>query len=271
MRSTPTIARDSNTNLSIGFGSTTTITQSAGSLEIGAGASVTVRHFNVAGGVATLDGTLQNLSGRPTLNVSGGALTGFGQIVRGDLSLEGGTFSPGNSPGTFSVSEGNATFAGGGRFAFEIDNATGLAGVNWDLLSIARFDLENPNGIGGGLNITATGADRFTLLVISQIGGNVAGPLANFDPTQDYSFIFATTTHGIAGFDAFAFDIDLGGFANAYLGLWSVAQLGNDLSLVYTYDPNIPDSAVPEPSTYASIAGVAALGLALWRKRRTVR
>lgn len=39
-----------------------------------------------------------------------------------------------------------------------------------------------------------------------------------------------------------------------------------------TYASNLGSgSAVPEPSTYAALAGIAALGLAMWRRRRRVR
>ena len=35
------------------------------------------------------------------------------------------------------------------------------------------------------------------------------------------------------------------------------------------YADNFSVSAIPEPSTYAAIAGAGVLGLALWRRRQT--
>jgi len=245
-------------DLSAGVGSATTITQAAGSLTVGAGATVTVRHLNIIGGAMVLDGVMQNFSGAPTLTLSGGSLSGSGQIFRGNLVLNGGTFSPGNSPGTFGVQQGDATFAGGGTYRFEINNATGAAGTNWDLLSVGLIDPAHPSG--GHLNLTATSGNKFTLLLVSLLPDNSAGSVINFNPTTSYAYTFASASEGIVGFNAAAFTVNTSGFANAYNGSWSVAQSGTNLNLVYT--------AIPEPSACAALAGLAGLGLAFVRRRR---
>jgi hypothetical protein len=84
---------------------------------------------------------------------------------------------------------------------------------------------------------------------------------ANFDTTQDYSFVFATAG-SISGFNPALFTITGGDDPAAFTGTWSVAQSGNQLLLNYT-----GGSAIPEPSTCAALAGLAALGLAAWRRR----
>lgn len=54
-----------------------------------------------------------------------------------------------------------------------------------------------------------------------------------------------------------------GGYASTYLGSWNYggASLNARLSITAT--------AVPEPSTYAVLFGLAALGLAAWRRRQS--
>ena len=70
-----------------------------------------------------------------------------------------------------------------------------------------------------------------------------------------------TASGGITGFDADAINLDLTNFVNPnVLADWQVQNIGNDISLVY----------VPEPSTYAALAGLAVLGLA-WKRRRQRR
>ncbi|MDI1248357.1 MAG: autotransporter-associated beta strand repeat-containing protein, partial [Lacunisphaera sp.] len=183
--------------------------------------------------------------------VSGGTLSGSGTI--GALTIaSGGTFSPGNSPGTFNA--GNTTWAGGGTYLWELNNADGTPGADpgWDLLSIS-----------GTLTLTASSGNPFNLDLTSLTLGNVAGEAANFTTNENHTFLIASASGGITGFSADKFNLDATGFANDLAGgSWNIAQSGNNLNLVYT-----AASAIPEPSTYAALAGLGALGLALWRRR----
>jgi autotransporter-associated beta strand protein len=179
---------------------------------------------------------------------SGTMLSGFGNT--GELEVGSGSFlSPGASPGTLNAA--NTTWAGGATYLWEINNATGTAGTGWDLLNIT-----------GSLAISATSANPFQLDLISLTLANTAGPAANFNAAQNHTFLIASTTAGVTGFDPAAFAVDTSSFANPFGGIWSVALSGNDIQLNYSV------SAIPEPSTYAAFAGLAALGLAGWRRRR---
>jgi autotransporter-associated beta strand protein len=178
----------------------------------------------------------------------GATFSGTGSVVALTVG-NGGTVSPGASPGTLTVN-GAATFAAGGTFTFELNNALGTAGTNWDLLSVS-----------GSLAITATPASKFTLDLVSLTALNAAGAAANFDASLPYSFNFVTATGGISGFNTNAFAVDTSAFQNAFSGTWSIAASTNALAL--TYSP----SAIPEPSTYAALAGLAALAVALHRRR----
>lgn len=201
------------------------------------------------------DGTLVvNGSVAGEVVVQSGASVG-GRGVIGALTLgSGSTISPGNSPGTLHA--GDTTIAGDTTFHFEVNNATGTPGTNYDLLAIS-----------GTLTLTATSANPLTIDVTSlALLDNTAGLAANFDPAATYSFTFLTTTGGITGFAADEFLVTTTNFENPFTGTWSVALTngGYDLTLNYAGVA----SAVPEPSTYAAIAGTGALGLAAWRRRK---
>jgi hypothetical protein len=220
---------------------------------------VSTGHVSAFGtGAVTVDGStaVLNLAGTTIANAvslaNSAKLTGSGGV--GALSLSGGgQISPGASPGTLTA--GATTFAGGGIYTWEINNATGTVGTNYDLLSIT-----------GGLAITATSGSPFTINLTSLLANNTAGSVINFNNTTNYSYTVATASSGITGFGAENFSLNTSGFVNALGGgSWSIAQSGNDLNLIFT-------SAIPEPSTYAMLIGAGALAVAAWRRRgRTAR
>ncbi len=183
---------------------------------------------------------------------SSGTLSGTGTL--GGLTVNaGGTVSPGASPGTLSA--GNTTFNSGGSLKWEINNATGTAGTNWDLLSIS-----------GSLTVASTSGNPFALRLTSLLANNTAGQVINFNSAQNYSYTIATASSGITGFSASAFTLDTSGFANPLNGgSWSLAANGNNLNLNFT------PSAIPEPSTYAAILGAVALLLAAHRRKNRSR
>lgn len=199
----------------------------------------------VTGGELKLTGTVANSA----FTVAGGTLSGTG--TTGALTIaNGGTFAPGNSPGT--LHSGNTTWAGGGNYLWEINDATGSAG------SDPGWDFANINGV---LSLTATAESKFTLQLVSLTLANTAGFAANFNPAENYSFTIASASGGITGFNSSYFAINASGFTNALNGgTWSVAQNGQNVDLVFT--------AIPEPSTYAALLGLAALALAGWRRTR---
>ncbi|MEY2882049.1 MAG: hypothetical protein RLZZ15_4429, partial [Verrucomicrobiota bacterium] len=88
-----------------------------------------------------------------------------------------------------------------------------------------------------------------------------AGAAAGFDPASSYSFNFVSAG-SITGFSADKFSLNTGGFTGS-TGTWSIAQSGNSLNLLYA-----AGAAVPEPSTYAALAGAGALAFAIYRRRK---
>ena len=170
----------------------------------------------------------------------------------------GGRLVPGNSPGT--VTAGTAEWDGGGTYVWEINDATGTAGLvtsGWDVLNVT-----------GELEITATFSNPFVIDLHTLTLGNVAGDMANFDPYQDFTWTIATADAGITGFIESAFTLNKDNFDNTFDALNSQFSLalGNgdtSLNLVYTYF----GPPIPEPSTGLLVAaGILIMRLA--RRRR---
>ncbi len=206
---------------------------------------------SVAGGKLIVSNTSGSATGTGTVTVSSGGILGGSGFISGPLVLgAGGTVSPGNSPGNLSV--GPTTFAGGATFAFDLNDAQGSPGTNWDLLSIS-----------GTLTITATSASPFVINLVSLDSANNPGLAQNFNPAQSYSWQFVTST-GITGLTApDVFDFSTSQFQNSLAGgTFGVSQVGNSLFLDFT--------PVPEPSTWALLSlGAAALAFGAWRRRRS--
>jgi hypothetical protein len=115
--------------------------------------------------------------------------------------------------------------------------------------------------IDGTLDLSLLTVDGFTIDIDSLSGASPGDALnfveLNHVPEIDYSFIIASATDGISGFDAGDFTLDDSGFNNAGW-LWSIRADTNNIYL----DVNF----VPEPSSTA-LLGLGGLMLALRRRR----
>lgn len=251
----------------------TTLTKAGtGNQQLGGATNVT--DVNVNGGALTIDGAgVLTVTGTATvaggnLVIDGGELkyNGSGDLVgtvtfnsgmlsgtnwNGGLSgLSVGTgiiLAPGNSPGQ--ATTGSQTWADGGAIEFEINDADGSAGVNWDNIAIS-----------GALDVSGLSVDGFTLELISLDAGNAAGLLPNFDEFTTYSWEIASFGSIVGTFTSDLIDVDTTAFQDPFTGTFAVNQSGNSLFLDYT--------PVPEPSTYALLFASAIGALVMYRRRR---
>ena len=225
-----------------GGGSRTTV-NSGGQLNADSDASGIALDLN--GGLLVNNGTVSG-----TTNVYYGSLA-QGDGVYGPVNVyNGGTFKPGNSPG--SVTTGASTWNPGGKYLVEMNDATGMAGTNWNLWNI-----------DDSLTITAGTASngQFTIALESENGGS-PGLAMDFDPAASYAWPIAET-NGASGFDPAVFAVDTSGFSNNLDGgQFNVAEAGNTVELLFT------PLATPEPSALALLAAGACGLLAWWRRRR---
>ncbi len=236
----------------------------------------------VAGGLLVNNGGVFDTVGAGT----GTIIAEFGALVKGAgfyqntvKTQNGGKFQTGNSPG--SATFGNFVFGPGGvsNYIFAIDDATGTAGPSpgpsglvsgWGLIKAVQVAL-GATATSGNFTWTATPSNPLTVAIDTlvnptTVGTDVAGPMADFDPTQSYSWTAARWTGTYSGpTDAATLNadtsFDTSGIVNPIAGTfgWSLDAADQTLSLIYT------PSSVPEPGTLA-LAGLAAMGLA-WRRR----
>lgn len=210
----------------------------------------------VSAGRVLVNNTTGSGTGTGAVTVNGGTFGGKGTITGGLTLNSGSRISAGDSAGASRVgtfTSGDQTWNGGAAMDWEINDATSIAGTGWDLLSI-----------NGTLAINATSGNKFTIDISTLTLANVAGNAANFNDATGYTWTIATTTGGITGFDASAFDLITTGFSNPLNGssqfFISLVDGGNGLAITY----------VPEPSTIAlGLIGAGVIAGRLFRRRNT--
>jgi hypothetical protein len=166
------------------------------------------------------------------------------------------------------------TWNAGGNYNWQIYDATGAAGLGWDLITG-----------GGSLDLSGLdSANKFNLNLwsLSSIVPDFGGPALNFDNTQSYTWSILRMSGGVTGFDNDYFNINVGatngteGFLNS-LGGGSFSLVtydagdGSPIDLNLVFTPGGVNPGVPEPGTWAAgalLAGGAAL--MRWRKRKQV-
>jgi autotransporter-associated beta strand protein len=212
------------------------------------GANVYTGGTTVNGGSLVVNGSV----GTVTVN-DGGSLGGSGTV--GALSLNsGGLLNPGNSPGTLTAA--SSIWGSGSTYEWQIDNATGTAGLNWDLFSVVdALDLSalsstaQMNLVLESLSIanfsTSTAYDNW---VIAQAGSFIGTGLAD---GTDVTSLFNINTAAFNG----------GSAANLPNGGFQVVT-GTEGSL-----RTLTLMAVPEPST-GSMLGLGLAGLVVTRLLR---
>jgi len=174
-----------------------------------------------SGAELKVNGLINTLS---TTTISGGILSGSGAL--GAIVINnGGTVSPGNSPGTLTVT--SASFDNGSIIKLELSNdkaAGGVPGTDWDRLAVL-----------GALDLSGVATGGLTLSIQNY---NYKGP---WDGSVNHTFDAFMTFETIKGFsaDKCAFDVDSAFFTGS--GTWSVVKNSNQLDLQYM--------AIPEPAS----------------------
>jgi autotransporter-associated beta strand protein len=205
-----------------------------GTLSVTAGATLsgtTVRVAPSTGNTGTL--SVNGTVGAVVVSTRG-ALTGGGTV--GAVTLQSGSsLKPGNSPGLLTAA--SATFQAGSTYVWEINDATGAAGTNWDVFSVT-----------GALDMSALSSSSKMNLVLESLS------IANFSATSSYNWVLVQAGSFIgtgleSGADVTSyFNIDTTGF---YGGILPAEKF----QVVASTDNNnlrtLNLMAIPEPSTSA--------------------
>jgi autotransporter-associated beta strand protein len=224
-----------------------------GTISVTNGAVLTGTTVRVAPSIGNSGTLLVNGTAGAVVVSARGILAGGGTV--GDVKLENGSFlKPGNSPGLLTAA--SSTWAAGSTYNWEIDNATGTAGTNWDVFSVTgALDLSalssnaKMNLVLESLSIanfsTSTAYDNW---VIAQAGSFIGTGLAD---GTDVTSLFNINTAAFNG--GAASNLPNGGFQ---------VLTGTEGSL-----RTLTLMAVPEPST-GSMFGLGLAGLVATRLLR---
>ncbi len=190
---------------------------------------------SVTAGTLLINGNFAAATGNVT--VSGGTLGGSGVIGGATTIQAGGTLAPGNSAGVLTFGNGLTL---GGSTLMEINGLT--RGTQHDGINVTGGAL----AYGGSMSIVfgsafLTGNTSFDLF---QFANTPSGNFSSVSSTAFYQFTL-NSGNSFNGADQFG-------------NTWSFNHSTGDLFF----------TAIPEPSAFAALAGLGALGFAALRRRR---
>jgi len=241
------------TNVNVGTSgtvSTASATRTAtATLDVKSGASLLNNSTTTvySGGNLIVNGT----AGAVVLE-SNGLLGGSGTV--GTVTLKSGSLlTPGNSPGTLTAA--SSSWAAGSTYEWQIDNAAGTAGTNWDLFSVV-----------GALDLSALSSTAQMNLVLESLS------IANYSTASSYTWVIAQAGSFIGTGLADGTDVtSLFNINTADFNGGSAANLPNGGFQVVTGTEGslrtLNLMAIPEPST-GSLMMFGLSGLVLTRLLR---
>jgi autotransporter-associated beta strand protein len=216
-------------------------TVSAGTLALGASASLASTSIN---NNSTFD--VSAVSGGYHLT-TGKTLSGNG-VYTGAVTIDSGAIlAPGNSPGTATF---NSALTLSGTTIMEIAGKA-TAGTDYDQIVMGPGATLT---YGGTLSLVEFGGYN-----LAQVGSYTLFSSANIAATH---FSSVSLSSAVLGSPLGLVDASNNGIWSGTDGAYTVTFTENNGVLVVT------GGAVPEPSTYAMFAGLGALGMAAWRRRR---
>ena len=222
-----------------------------------------------AGTVFMQSGAVLPATGAVLVN-NGASLAGSGTV--GAVTIhDGGTISPGNSPGTSSV--GDLTLEAGGNYNWQLYDALGTAGTGWDLISLSNIGLLDLTGLSESnrfnintWTLSGTGPDvngaplnfvyetgtsyRFSVIAVQEVS-SILLPTGLAAPDDDITSLFTLNTAPVNG---------TGGWQSPTPASWNMSvRIGTD-------GKSIDIIVVPEPGTIV-LVGIGAT-CAAWAARR---
>ncbi len=167
-------------------------TTNSGSISVAGGSTLSTVGFSQTAGTTILQGSASNLAGGGLVDIKGGTLGGIG-TVSGTVH-NGGTVSPGTSPGRLTIA-GTYTQLASGHLAIEV---TGTAASSFDRLAVTETAT-----LDGTLAITTSGftpgpADTFAFLTADSRSGTFAAVTGTtISPSRTYAIEYSAVGAGL--------------------------------------------------------------------------
>jgi hypothetical protein len=211
----------------LGAGGSGTINLNSGVLDVQGGSIVNLTNLNIGTVGMTAPALLTNAAYLGALNPivvsSNGVLAATTVIASPQINVQGRLSPGGDLPGSLSQN-GSVIFGPGGRYVFDLQNAAGQPGADWDFISAT-----------GTLDVQSTPAAPFVVQVRS-LSDTGFGPILNFENTMPQNWVIGSAGNGIVNFSPSKLLINAVGFQND-LGGGSFRLATNNTSLLLSFVP----------------------------------